>query len=251
VILSVRTEAWLELMGKVCDALGGLYLAFDIFKRHSGPLGVLTRAATYSVVLAAVSTPALGPSFGAIMGLGLGMLISFEFWRLARIQRLQRRSPLRQTTLAGVIRGAILGLAAMPRFGWRFGAVMALVSAACLALVYGQGFVPTFRPEKDRLFYVPKASLRASLLRALAMAAGGVAAAALVPGRGGALAFGAEIGGLVFLSSLAIGLIAPWVEWRTESASDAFFVGAGLLLLFCGLTLDTIPQAAVLLSGKR
>src|SRR5205809_317483 len=50
-IVGDRANAWLAFSGTICDAVGGLYLTYDLLGGRKGPLGFLTRAATYSLVV--------------------------------------------------------------------------------------------------------------------------------------------------------------------------------------------------------
>ncbi len=248
-ILPARVVAGLDLAGKTCDALGGLYLAYDVFRRHAGPLGLLTRAATYSLILGIPAWLALGAAFGAIAGVGLGALVAFDYWALARLQRQQRSSPLTQSWWSGTARGAALGLAVMPRFGWRFGAALSASEIVLLTAVYAAGWVPTFHFSSGR-FLPPRATLRGAVLRAAAMGAGAAAAAAGVWGVLPAERFGALILGLTAFSGLFLSLVVPYVEYWIERAPEAFFIYAGLALLFCGLICDAIPSVLVLLGAS-
>jgi hypothetical protein len=248
--LSARFTAGLSLVGVVCDAVGGLYLAYDIFRRHAGPLGLLTRLVTYSIAIAIPSWIALGPAFGVIMGCGVGLLLSFDNWLLARRQRLQLNSPIYQSPAAGATRGLVLGLAAVPRFGWRFGLVFMGAACSLMALVYGLGFVPTYRPHEGRRFSLPRSSVQGSLVRALTAGAGAAVAGLIVRGLGEAESLGLLFAFLLTLISVVVAVITPLVEYWTENAPDAFFIYAGLSLLFCGLICDSIPQVAVLLGPR-
>lgn len=250
--LSEQAVAGISLAGSVCDVVGALYLAYDVFRRHAGPLGLLTRAVTYSLVMAVPGWALLGPAFAAIAGSGLGTLIALDQWRLSRHQRLQLSSPLTQSAWAGAARGVVLGLACIPDRGWRFGLATSGCAGGLAGLLYGAGLVPTFRPYRGGGWLPPRHAMRAAVLRGLALGAGVIAAGALV-GRGGAAGAGAatelglELAGLVALVSVLVALVAPVVEFWIDNAHDSFFVYAGLGLLFCGLVLDSIPHIVVLL----
>jgi len=247
VVVSSRLIAGLGLTGVTCDAIGGLYLAYDLFRRHAGPLGVLTRVVTYSVALGLPFWLALGPAFGAIAGIGFGVLVGFDFWWLARIQRLQLSSPLRQSAPAGAARGIVIGLAAMPRYGSRFGLAFAALAAAGLAALYRLGFVRTYKPSGVSRIIPHRAAIKAAFMRGIVIAAAAaLAAAAIGAGRSREEA-GLLIGLLVGVSSIAVAVVTPHVEWWTENAPDSFFIGAGLLLVFCGLLLDSVPYVVTLL----
>lgn len=234
------------MAGTFCDAVGGLYLTYELFKRHAGPLGVLTRLVTYSVVLGLPFWIALGPAFGAIAGLGFGLLISVDFWWLARTQRLHRQSPLRQSALAGAARGVVLGVASMPRYSADFGLIVGGIAAALLAAVYGLGYVPTYRAYQSCRWMPPWSSVRAALMRGAASGAAVGLAALLEPGRASA-ALAPELAALVGGVSVFVAVLNPHIEWRTENASDSFFIAAGVTLLAIGLTFDMVPHAVTLL----
>ncbi len=248
--LTEREVACFNLIGVVCDALGGLYLAYDVFKRHAGLLGLMTRVATYSVVLALPTCLALGPGFGLISGVGLGSLVAFDNWLLARRQRLQQSSPLTQPASSGFLRGIVMGVASMPRFGWRFGLFFMAAAAPLTALVYGRGFIPTYRPYATNRLGSRLPTLRGAVMRSLALGAGAAVAAYALKGLGEAEHFGGLVAFLVAISSLAVALILPGVEYSIEHAPEAFFIYAGLALLMCGLACDSIPPAFVLLTRR-
>lgn len=240
-----RFIAAVGLGGVFCDAVGGLYLAYDLFRRHSGLLGVLTRVVTYSIVLGVPFWIALGPAFGAIAGLGFGLLVAFDFWRLARIQRLELQSPLYQSPFAGAARGVVIGLASIPRYGIDFALVFGALAAAGLGLLYGMRYVRTTRVLEGRRIWPPRATIKAAFLRGAVIAIAGAGAVAIAGGQLEDL--GLLLGALVGVSSIAVAFITPHVEWWTEHAPDSFFITIGLALLAIGLVLDCIPHAAVLL----
>lgn len=245
-ILPPRIEAGVDLAGKVCDVMGGLYLAYDVFRRHAGPLGFLTRAATYSLMLAVPSWLALGAGFGAIAGFGLGGLVAFDYWVLARRQRHQRSSPLSQPWWSGLARGVVLGAAVVPRFGARFGVVLLACECLLLSVVYGLGWVPTFRFSTGR-FVPSRIAFRGSVLRAAAMGLAAAAAAQIVWGLSQAELFGGLILILTAVGGLVLMVLVPYVEYWIERAPEWFFIFAGMTFLFCGLVCDSIPSVLVLL----
>lgn len=246
--LTPRVHAVLTLSASLANALGALYIAFDVFGRHAGLLGVLTRAATYSAALSVIFGLALGPAFAAVGGLGMGSLIALEYWLLARRQRLQLSSPLTQPWWSGAGRGAVLGLAAMPRFGVRFGSILFLIEVVVLASIYGAGLVPTFHPTPGRPT-LSRPALQGAIMRAVAIGVAAAGAAALVWGPAQALRLGAEFAGLTALAGFFFIVVVPYAELRIEHASDQFFIAVGLALIFCGLALAAVPSLLVLLSG--
>src|ERR1051326_7300349 len=104
-ITNVRALAYFSFVGTVLSGMGGLYLTYEFFGGREGPLGHLTRAATYAFLFGFGYGLPFGPFFGLVNGIGLGILLSLEFHRVRRHQRLYGSSPLLQTPLYGVSRG--------------------------------------------------------------------------------------------------------------------------------------------------
>ncbi|HVH72384.1 MAG TPA: hypothetical protein VNB49_14915, partial [Candidatus Dormibacteraeota bacterium] len=74
-----HTLAAVSITGTCLDVVGSLYLAYDLLGGQHGPLRLLTRAVTYSLV------------FGAGYGLGLGL-----FFGVARPASLCRLNSIEQ-----------------------------------------------------------------------------------------------------------------------------------------------------------
>jgi hypothetical protein len=73
----------LALSGAVLDALGGLYLSYDLLGGKYGPLRTLTRCTTYAI-LYGVGYGLIGRWFGVIGALLMGPILGLEFSRRAR-----------------------------------------------------------------------------------------------------------------------------------------------------------------------
>src|ERR1700741_1969339 len=79
-----HTVAAVSITGTCLDVLGSLYLAYDLLGGKHGPLRVLTRAVTYSVVFGTGYALALGPVFGLASGIATGITLAIELNRAAR-----------------------------------------------------------------------------------------------------------------------------------------------------------------------
>ena len=66
------------------DVLGTLYLAYDLLGGEHGPLGLLTRAVTYSIVFGIGYAIGLGFFFGLVSGVVTGVTVAIELNRTAR-----------------------------------------------------------------------------------------------------------------------------------------------------------------------
>ena len=80
-----RSIALLSLGGVVVlDALGGLYLAYDLLGSKRGPLRRLTRLLTNSAIFGLGYGITLGLAYGAAGALVSGPLVDYELRRRAR-----------------------------------------------------------------------------------------------------------------------------------------------------------------------
>src|SRR5207237_5713043 len=76
--------ASISIMVTCLDVLGSLYLAYDLFGGQHGPLRLLTRAVTYSVVFGVGYSIGLGLFFRLTSGIATGITLALEFNRAAR-----------------------------------------------------------------------------------------------------------------------------------------------------------------------
>ena len=246
-IIDNRTLAWCGMSGTICDAFGGIYLTYELLGGRRGPLGLVTRAATYGLIFALGYGAVFGFAFGLISGLGLGLILALEYWRVARHQHLYGSSPLYHLPFFGVARAVVIGAASMPRYGVEFGAILALFGSGALFLVYRSGYAPTNDYTVGNRPSVRPRVLRAALLRGLMMGIAGMAAAALEPMNMYSVRFGLVVGGSVGLISAVIGLVSPYIEWWMENLPEKFLAALGFMLILAGLLLQSVQYGAVLL----
>src|SRR5271170_6202022 len=67
-----HTVAAISIAGSCLDVVGSLYLAYDLLGGQHGPLRLLTRIVTYSIV------------FGVGSGIAIGVTMAIELNRVAR-----------------------------------------------------------------------------------------------------------------------------------------------------------------------
>src|SRR2546430_1308800 len=79
-----HTVALVSITGTCLDVLGSLYLAYDLLGGQHGPLRLLTRAITYSIVFGIGYAMGLGLFFGLTAGVGFGVTVSIELNRASR-----------------------------------------------------------------------------------------------------------------------------------------------------------------------
>ena len=75
-----HTVASISIAGSCLDVLGSLYLAYDLLGGPHGPLRLLTRVVTYSILFGL----GLGVLFGVASGLSMGGTIAIELNRTSK-----------------------------------------------------------------------------------------------------------------------------------------------------------------------
>ena len=255
-MIANKTLAWFGASGTLCDAMGGVYLTYDLLGGRTGPLGLVTRAATYGLIFALGYGLVFGPFFGLVAGVGLGGLLALEFWRVAYHQRRYGSSPLYNLPLYGVGRGLILGLAATHRLGREFGAVFGALNAAFLYVVYRLRYAPTYDYNPSPRVPTGPHARMAALLRALAIGASGALTAWFEHRRlhvmfehrsFHAIPFGLTIGVVVALIGIVIGLVSPRIEYYVENLPERHLASFGFALIALGLLLQSVQYIVVIL----
>jgi hypothetical protein len=242
--LSTKTIAWCAVAGIGCDAIGGVYLTYELLGGRSGPLGLGVRAATYGLIFGLGYGAVFGPFFGVTAGVGLGGILALEFWRVAFHQRKYGSSPLFHLPYFGVARGLLLGLACLHRYGREFALVFAAFNALFLAIVYRMRYAPTYDYETSPGAAFKPRALRSGLARAAAVGLAGALTGWIESRSPG---FGLTIGFTVGIVSVVIGMVSPRVEWWIENLPERKLAVIGLALIGIGLTLQSVQYLVVIL----
>jgi hypothetical protein len=86
-----HTLAAISIGGSCLDVLGSLYLAYDLLGGQHGPLRLLTRVVTYSIIFGAGYGLGLGLFFGVSAGIATGLTLGFVTSACSRlVQRVAR-----------------------------------------------------------------------------------------------------------------------------------------------------------------
>jgi hypothetical protein len=122
----------LSLTGVILDALGGLYLAYDLFGGKNGPLRTITKSVSYGQMFGSAYGLPLGVWFGLAGLVVSGPTLSLEIGR----REVRYAHPFFEALAFGLLRaasfGAAGGLARDAGFGINFGVLSAI------------GLVPTY-----------------------------------------------------------------------------------------------------------
>jgi hypothetical protein len=224
----------LARIGVVLDALGGLYLAYDLLGGERGPLRTLSRLLTYSAIFGLGFGLTLGGWFGLAGAVGMGPTFEMQLARRAR-----GIAPNRSEWLVGAaMRGTAFGIAGWltvrPDFGIAFGLMSAAVMHISYELGYGTMEYRAYqRPRIARDTVIP------ALFRGIGIGLAGAVSGALT-GRPEAFQYGIEIGLVAGTLNSAVAIVSPTVEWWGENLPDRALGGYGAILVLIGSALQTL-----------
>jgi hypothetical protein len=247
--LTHRVVAEVSLLGMAFDAMGGLYLAYDLLGGMTGPLRTLTRMSGYVCLFFFGSLAMLGLRYALIAAFGMGLLLAAEYRLLdARVGTLQSREP---TVLSfGMLRGIVIGVAGIKIGGAAFGALFGLLSGVGLTATYYFGFSPTAGYEMHRKPRVSRHKALASLLPALAVTLAGLVAAELTSHGPHSISLGLKIGIAAGVVSGLVGLFSPSIEWWVTNTPERRLGVVGLGLIFFGMALQSVQYWAVVFNAS-
>jgi hypothetical protein len=235
----------LSLTGLVLDALGGLYLAYDLLGGKRGPLRLLSRFLTYSAIF--------GLGYGATLGLWFGLagaLVSGPSIEIQILRRAQGIDPSRtEWALTALMRGLSFGIAGWLTVGHHFGIAFGILTALTMNVAYEFGFgTSTYRvyqkPQLHRRLLVP------GVVRGALIGLAGAFSGALT-GRSEALLYGVQIGIVVGILNSTVTIMSPAVEWWADNLPDRVLGGYGAVLVLIGSALQTVQYIIPLISPYR
>ncbi len=231
----------LSLTGVILDALGGLYLAYDLFGGKHGPLRTITKSASYGVLFGCAYGAALGVWF-ALAGLVVsGPVLSFE------ISHREGRDTRRFLDALGFgfLRAASFGaagwLARDAWFGIAFG-IFSLIGFVTAYLIVGppRADMSSGHPQIDRAV-LERAAFRGASLGLAAILAGAIHR------EPDAFAYGLKVGLVTGLSSAILVALAPSIEAWADNLPDRRLGGYGAMLVLIGSLLQTLQYLFPLL----
>jgi hypothetical protein len=235
-----RAIPLLALTGVVLDALGGLYLAYDLLGGHRGPLRILSRLLTYSALFGLGFGLTLGPWFGIAGAIGMGPSFELQLSRRARGIAPNRDEWILAALLRGIAFGAAGWLSVGYDFGIAFGVLSALVMHVSYELGYGTVEYRAYeRPRMERRTILP------ALFRGIGIGLAGALSGAW-SAKPEAFLYGIQIGIVTGTLNSAIAIVSPSVEWWAENLPDRALGGYGAVLMLIGSALQTLQYVGPL-----
>ena len=232
----------LSLIGVVLDALGGLYLAYDLLGSKHGPLRLISRLLTYSAIL--------GLGYGVTLGIWFGLAGAFVLGPAIEYQLSLRSRGITPSTLEwlgmATVRGLGFGVAGWLAVGRDFGVAFGILSALVMHIAYELGFgSSTYRIYQRPRF--ERSDIRGAVIRGLMVGLAGVVSGALT-GRSEALLHGIQIGIVVGALNTTVTFLSPAVEWWADNLPDRALGGYGAFLVLVGSALQTLQYVKPLLA---
>jgi len=245
--LTHRLLSEISLLGMAFDSFGGLYLAYDLLGGKSGPLRMVTRAAGYIALFLFGYILVLGLRYAIIAGFGMGVLLAAEY-RLVDLHSVPGRSGRVAMLIFALLRGLVLGVAAMTFAGVEFGALFGLMAGVMLAVQPLVGH----SPAQDYEMHVnPQPNFHkatATVLRAVAVTIAGLIAASFTLHGSHSLAIGLKLGLAAGTVSGLVGFFGPSLEWWLENVPEKRLGIVGLILIFIGMVLQSAQYFAIVLN---
>ena len=223
----------LSLVGVILDALGGLYLAYDLLGGKKGPLRIVTKSVSYGVMFGSVYGLPLGVWFGLVGLLISGPALNIEIGR----REVRRAHPVFEALSFGLLRAVSFGTAGWlskdSQFGINFGILCAVGFVAAYLIVGPPADASLGRPRIDKRV-LKRAAFRGSSIGLAAVLSG-----ALHKERH-ALSYGVEVGAVTGISSGILVAVAPAVEAWVDNLPDRRLGGYGAILVLIGSLFQTL-----------
>ena len=241
-----HTLALVNIIGSSLDALGALYLAYDLLGGEHGPLRTLTRGVTYGALFGIGYGLALGPVFGLASGLAHGLTLAWEFSRASR----HRPKPGFFYDLAmSAIRGVGFALGAAHLYGGAFGAAFGALSTVGQVVGYQAGMRPTIDYQPVARFRLTKHQFLGAVNRTVGYAFAGSISALAAHQRTSALSVGLKAGLVIGVVTAAATACTSAVEWGADHVPEKGMGVFGLVLILIGFVLQSVQYWSALFGG--
>ncbi|HXM36456.1 MAG TPA: hypothetical protein VN920_14780 [Pyrinomonadaceae bacterium] len=242
-----HTVAAISITGTCLDALGGLYLAYDLLRGQHGPLRLLTRAVTYSVVFGIGYGIGLGPFFGLVSGLATGLTVAIEFNRASR--GLPRFS-LPVEGLFSAIRGFAVGAGLYRIVGPTFALAFASLITIGQIFAYWRGMHPAVDYLALRRPRLSQRQFWGTVARTIGYIVSALICSVLVQHVDHIWPFAIRVGVVTGLVT-GIGItVNPYIEYYADNFPERRLGAFGIGLLLCGFALQSLQYWLALLDVR-
>jgi len=240
-----HTVAAISITGTTLDVLGSLYLAYDLLGGQHGPLRLLTRAVTYSIIfgigygigLGFFYGIGLGFFFGLASGIATGITIAIELNRAARGRD---HYSLPWEALFSAIRGFGFGLGLYRIVGLRFAIAFGTLITIGQVFAYSRGMRPAMDYEAARRPRLTPRQFWGTIVRTVGYIATALICSTLVRHIDHPWAFAIQVGLVTGLVTGTGIMVNPFIEYYADSLPERRMGAFGIGLILCGFTLQSL-----------
>ena len=242
-----HTVAAVSIAGTCLDVIGSLYLAYDLLGGQHGPLRLLTRAMTYSIVFGVGYVLGLGWFFGLASGVTSGVTIAIELNRAAR--GLDHYS-LEWEGWFSAIRGIAFGACLWRNLGLEFAAAFAVLLTLGQIFAYSRGIRPAMDYAATGRPRITRRHAWAILVRTVGYTATALLCSALVQHVDHAWAFAIRVGLVIGIVTGMGGAVVPLIEYFADNLPERRLGAFGIVLILCGFALQSFQYWVVVLDVR-
>lgn len=240
-----QTSAIVSLIGMLFDAVGGLYLAYDLLGGEKGPLSTFTRVFTYSLLIGIVYSLTMGLKFGLVTGLALGTAIGLH---LDRLGRGVKDTPLFMFSIS-MLRGVGLGLAVCTTGRPFVALAVGLVVFSASMILPKFNITPELIRSTDNKPHISKENLILTLVfLGLALLCDAIF---LFLGFGNSQHAVQQMTRLtltVAMASFFVSFVSPVIEWYADHVEPKVLGYFGAVLFIIGFFIQSLPSLIVVLT---
>jgi hypothetical protein len=242
--LNQQTVAAISISGSCLDVLGSLYLAYDLLGGEHGPLRVLTRMVTYSILVGLGFGIGLGAFFGLTAGVTTGVTASIELNREAR--HLPHYS-LTWQALFAAIRSAGFGAGLYGIVGFQFAAAFAVLNAIGQIFGYSRGVRPGMDYSRSRRPRLTRRQFSSTVVRSLGFIVTALICSAFVHHVDHPLLFALRVGLVTGIVTGLFQTVNPFIEYFADNLPERTLGVVGVGLMLCGFALQSFQYWLALL----
>ena len=232
-----HTVAAISLSGICLDVLGGVYLAYDLLGGRHGPLRLISRAVTYSVVFGSGYGLGLGLFFGFVSGAATGITVAIEMHRTARHQD---HYPLPWEMFFSAIRGAAFGGGLYPVVGLAFAAAFGALITLGQIVAYSRGIRPSLDYTTSRRPRFTRRQFQATVVRTVGYVVAAMFCSTLVQHLAQPWSFSLRVGLVTGIVTASGTIINPFIEYYADNLPEKRLGVFGIWLVLAGFVLQSV-----------
>src|SRR6266849_1952594 len=243
-----HTVAAVSITGTCLDVLGSLYLAYDLLGGQHGPLRLLTRAVTYSLVFGIGYAFGLGPFFGLAAGIATGITLAIEFNRASR--GLDHYS-LAWEAVFSATRGLGFAVGLYRILGGRFAIAFAVFVTVGQVIAYARGMRPALDYLASRRPRLTRRQFWGTVIRTGGYMVTALICSAFIHHVDHAWSFAIRVGLVIGIVTGVGGTVYPYIEYYADNLPERRLGALGIGLMLCGFALQSLQYWLALFDVRR